>query len=191
MGATMLTLATWSCVNDTQKEGQTTDVTAELPSKDVVNAMNDFNLSGEMEVDGRRYEYEFAFDSDPNLPIVTTAEGFRYYDNHVKLIISQGQHVVVERTFTKEAFRELVSARDFQHSVLAGFNRNYMREDRHDAFYFVAVVGDPDESGDISHTIGITIDTHGGIATELIHNVDTDTPPSTDDASADPDEDAA
>ena len=158
---------------------------------DGINTMSDFNLDGDVEVDGRKYTYEFAFRSDESLPVVTNAEGFRYHDNRVKLLISQGQQVVYEHTFTKESFRDLVPAKDYQRSVLAGFNRNYMKEGQHDRFYFVAVVGDPDENGDISHTIGIAVDTHGGMSTELIKNVDTDTSPTSGAANSDPDEDAA
>lgn len=175
---------------------QTSDVTKPEESEsavsiDRINTMSDFSLDGTMDVEGRNYSYEFAFRSDESLPVVTNAEGFRYYDNRVKLIISLGQQVVYEHTFTRESFRDLVPAGDYQRSVLAGFNRNYMKEGQHDRFYFVAVVGDPDENGDISHTIGIAVDTHGGVSTELIRNVDTDTPPTSGTENSDPDEDAA
>jgi len=192
IAAAMATLATLSsCNSKEEKTVATTEDQSELASKDAVNAMSDFNLEGELEVDGRKYEYEFAFEADRHLPVVTTTDGYRYYDNHVKLIISQGQRVVVEHTFTKESFESLIPARDYKHSVLAGFNRNYMKQDQHDRFYFVAVVGDPDESGDINHTVGISIDTTGGISTTLLQNVDTDTSPTSGAGNSDPDEDAA
>lgn len=154
-----------------------------------INSMNDFNLDGQVEVDGRRYDYEFAFECDKSLPVVTTADGYEYYDNQVRLIVSLGQQVIVERTFRKDAFRSLIPASDYQKSVLAGFNYNYMKSDAHDRFYFVAVVGDPDESGDINHTVGIAIDRNGEMSMSLIRNVDTDSREGT--LSIDPDEDAA
>ncbi len=167
-----------ACNSKYEKTGTgETDTQSELASKDAVNTMNDFNLDGNVEVDGRKYDYEFAFEADRHLPVVITTDGYRYYDNHVKLIISQGNHTVVEHTFTKQSFEGLIPGRDYKHSVLAGFNRNYMKQDKHDRFYFVAVVGDPDESGDINHTVGISIDTDGHISTSLLQNVDTDPTP--------------
>ena len=121
--------------------------------------------------------------------MVTTAEGYKYYDNSVKLYINRGQETVYEHTFTKEAFQSLIPAADYKRSVLAGFNFNYMQQDKHDRFYFIAVVGDPDETSDISYSVGIAIDKNGGISTSIVETIDTE--PINNNLNQDPDEDDA
>lgn len=163
-----------SCIgNTTDKSGADTIKTSQV-SKNTVNKMPEYNLEGEVVVDGEKYTYEFAFNNNTKLPVVTTDEGYKYYDNSVKLYINRGQETVYEHTFTKEAFQSLIPATDYKRSVLAGFNFNYMQQDKHDRFYFIAVVGDPDETSDISYSVGIAIDKSGGISTSIVQTVDTE-----------------
>lgn len=163
-----------SCIgNTTDKSGVDTIQTSQV-SKNTVNKMPEYNLEGEVVVDGEKYTYEFAFSNNTKLPVVTTDEGYKYYDNSVKLYINRGQETVYEHTFTKEAFQSLIPATDYKRSVLAGFNFNYMQQDKHDRFYFIAVVGDPDETSDISYSVGIAIDKSGGISTSIVQTVDTE-----------------
>ena len=171
--------------NKTASSSQDTIATSAV-SKNAVNDMAEYNLDGQIEVEGTKYTYEFAFLNDPSLTVVTTDEGFRYHDNKVELVISHGQDVVYEHTFTKESFQSLIPAADYKRSVLAGFNFNYMQQDRHDRFYFIAVVGDPDETSDISYSVGIAIDRSGGIATNIVETIDTE--PINNNLNQDPDE---
>ena len=158
-------------------------------STTAINDMTEYNLDGTIEVSGTKYDYEFAFKNDPSLPVVTTAEGYRYHDNSVLLLIHCGQETVFEHTFTKQSFSNLIPAGDYKRSVLAGFNFNYMQQDKHDRFYFIAVVGDPDETSDISYSVGIAIDRNGGISTSIVETIDTE--PINNDLNQDPDEDDA
>lgn len=178
-----------SCTgNKTAPSNQDTIVTNTV-SKNTVNDMAEYSLDGKIEVEGTQYTYEFAFQNDPSQPLVTTAEGYKYHDNAVLLVIRRGQETVYEHTFTKESFQSLIPAADYKRSVLAGFNFNYMQQDHHDRFYFIAVVGDPDETSDISYSIGIAIDRSGGIATSIVETIDTE--PINNDLNQDPDEDDA
>ena len=171
--------------NKTEKTSQDSIPTSAV-SKDAVNDMAEYSLSGEIEVEGTKYTYEFAFQNDPSLPVVTTAEGYRYHDNAVQLVISRGQETVYEHTLTKESFQSLIPAADYKRSVLAGFNFNYMQQDRHDRFYFIAVVGDPDETSDISYSVGIAIDRSGNVTTNIVETIDTE--PINDNLNQDPNE---
>jgi len=158
-------------------------------STTAINDMAEYNLEGQVEVEGVKYDYEFAFRNTTDLPVVTTSEGYRYHDNEVLLIISRGKETLYEHTFTKESFQSLIPAVDYKRSVLAGFNFNYMQQDKHDRFYFIAVVGDPDETSDISYSVGIAIDRNGGISTSIVETIDTE--PINNDLNQDPDEDDA
>ncbi len=158
-------------------------------STTAINDMAEYNLDGQVEVEGVKYDYEFAFRNATDLPVVTTSEGYRYHDNEVLLIISRGKETLYEHTFTKESFQSLIPAADYKRSVLAGFNFNYMQQDKHDRFYFIAVVGDPDETSDISYSVGIAIDRNGGISTSIVETIDTE--PINNDLNQDPDEDDA
>ena len=175
-----------SCVgNKTEKTDSDTLITSE-PKKNAVNDMAEYSLNGQIEVEGVKYDYDFAFQNNTTLPVVTTADGYRYHDNSVLLVISRGQETVYEHTFTKESFQSLIPAADYKRSVLAGFNFNYMQQDRHDRFYFIAVVGDPDETSDISYSVGIAIDRNGGISTNIVETIDTE--PINNNLNQDPDE---
>ncbi|MBO4452205.1 MAG: DUF4738 domain-containing protein [Bacteroidaceae bacterium] len=175
-----------SCVgNKTEKTDSDTLITSG-PKMSAVNDMAEYNLDGTVEVGGTKYSYEFAFQNDPSQPVVTTAEGYKYHDNAVLLVIHSGKETIYEHTFTKESFQSLIPAADYKRSVLAGFNFNYMQQDRHDRFYFIAVVGDPDETSDISYSIGIAIDLNGGISTNIVETIDTE--PINNDLNQDPNE---
>lgn len=168
-----LSLAVCSCggkpTAENENEQQSSSVAV---AEDGASNMEEYNLSGTVEVDGMRYDYEFSFNNDPTLPVVTTAEGQKYHDNNVRLIISRGNETVYDHKFTKESFVNAVPAKDFKRSVLAGFNFNYMQQDKHDRFYFIAVVGDPDETSDISHSVGIAIDKSGTMSYSAVQSID-------------------
>lgn len=174
--------------NKTAPTSQDTIVVSPV-STTAINDMAEYNLEGQVEVEGVKYDYEFAFRNVTDLPVVTTSEGYRYHDNEVLLIISRGKETLYEHTFTKESFQSLIPAVDYKRSVLAGFNFNYMQQDKHDRFYFIAVVGDPDETSDISYSVGIAIDRNGGISTSIVETIDTE--PINNDLNQDPDEDDA
>ncbi len=178
-----------SCTGNKTAPSIQDTIASSTVSKNTVNKMSEYNLDGEVVVDGIRYTFEFAFSNNTQLPVVTTAEGYKYYDNSVKLYINRGQETVYEHTFTKEAFQSLIPAADYKRSVLAGFNFNYMQQDKHDRFYFIAVVGDPDETSDISYSVGIAIDKNGGISTSIVETIDTE--PINNNLNQDPDEDDA
>ena len=175
-----------SCVGNKTEKTDSDTIEAAGPTMKAINDMAEYNLDGTVEVGGTQYTYEFAFQNDPSRPVVTTADGYRYHDNSVLLIIHSGQETIYEHTFTKESFQSLIPAADYKRSVLAGFNFNYMQQDRHDRFYFIAVVGDPDETSDISYSAGIAIDRSGGISTNIVETIDTE--PINNNLNQDPDE---
>ena len=183
------TLLLGSCAGNTSQpdENDSTAVVSKASGKPEV--MNEYRNEGDVEVGGEKFHWEFSFDNDRQLPVVTTDDGLRYYDNHVVLVITQGQATVYEHTFTKEAFRDLIPEADYRRSVLAGFNFNYMQEDRHDRFYFIAVVGDPDETVGLEHSVAINIDRSGAYSTAIVDVTDVES--NNPELNRDPDEDDA
>jgi len=178
-----------SCTGQQTSQTTSDSIPDHQLSKNDIHKMSAYYLDGEVEVDGLKYQYEIAFDNDTQQPVVTTEEGYQYYDNVVRLIISRGTATIYEHTFTKASFEQLVPAADYQRSVLAGFNFNYMQQDRHDRFYFIAVIGDPDETSDINYSVGLAIDKDGHVSKSIVHSVDTE--PMTNGLNQDPNENDA
>ncbi len=185
----LLTLLFACSGNSTRRDDSGQTNTDNIETTDTVNYMHEYNLDGTVEVGGIHYNYEFSFNNDKSLPTVTTEEGLTYYDNNVRLYITRGSERVYEHKFTKEFFRDLIPESDYKRSVLAGFNFNYMQEDSHDRFYFIAVVGDPDETSDISYSIAIAIDSKGNVTRKVVTSIDVE--PINDNLNKDPEENDA
>lgn len=182
-----------SCGGNTETTEQTDSIQSEADLMNTIQSMEEYGNNGTIEVNGSKYSYYFTFSNDQNLPVITNHEGYRYYDNQVELAIYRGtgksEDMVYSHVFTKESFKSLIPEGDYSKSALVGFNYNYMNIDKHDRFYFIAAVGDPDESSDLLHTVGISISTSGEVSTQIVTDIDTE--PISDDLNIDPSEDAA
>ena len=91
-------IAFTSCVGNKTEKNNPDTIVATGPKISAINDMTEYNLDGAIEVNGTKYDYEFAFQNDPSLPVVTTAEGYRYHDNAVLLLIHCGQQAPMGST---------------------------------------------------------------------------------------------
>lgn len=177
-----------ACTGNTEKENDSDSTYVEVDPATIIQSLEDYTLNGDIDVNGTKYTYYLTFETDKSLPVITNHEGYRYYDNKVELAIykAKSNELVYDHTFTKESFKNLVPSGNFEHLSLVGFNFNYLMDDKHDRFYFIGVVGDPDDTSDIMYSIGIAITASGEISTSIIQDIDVD--PEHNDMNVDPDE---
>lgn len=157
----------------------------------VTQALAEYSITDTVTVRGALYTYEFSFHNDKSAPVITNAEGLHYYQNDVVLTIYRGRssEEIFTHNFKKEEFKQYVPDGLYENTTIAGFNFNYMELGKHDAFHFITVVGDPDETSDIAYNIAIDISVDLNISTRIVNNIDTE--PITDDMNIDPTEDDA
>lgn len=175
--------------SNTDKDSQDSipaEITADGPQ-----ALPEYSITDTVTVRGSLYTYEFSLHNDKSAPTITNSEGINYYENDVMLTIYHGKsdEEIFTHNFRKEAFRQYLSDKEYDHITVAGFNFNYMELGKHDAFHFIIAVGDPDETTDIIHNIAIDITTDGNISTHIVNDIDTE--PISDDLNIDPSEDEA
>jgi hypothetical protein len=120
-------------------------------------SLKTFTNSDSIMVKGNKYSYVFKFTPSDSLPVITNSMNQKYYDNYVSLTISKNNRTVFNKKFTKNTFKSIIPSDFFKSSALVGFNFNYNNIDKHDAFYFIASVGDPDPSSEMNFPIDITI----------------------------------
>ena len=170
-GCVWLTIvAVCGCGGGSTPNDRTAEFDGSEQSKDSVYSVNEFDYSDTVSVRGVLYRYAFEFRNDKSLPVVTNSFGYRYYDNMVVLSIVKANagndEWRYEHTFTKESFRRLIPEGDYNGSCLLGFNFNFTKQDNHEAFHFIATVGDCDASGQFSYPMAVDITTGGEILLE-------------------------
>lgn len=69
---------------------------------------------------GREYEAHVFRTADETLPVVKNQEGQEFIDNCVRLRVSTGNRIILNRSFTKDDFASLVEDRLLKHSLLEG-----------------------------------------------------------------------
>ena len=187
----LMTAVYCQCGKRDNSQTAATDNATDVQSADVVQDLEEYDMNGQMEVNGTKYSYYFSFKNDSRLPVVTNHEGFRYHDNVVELAVYRGKSsdIVSEHRFTKESFRQFVPESEYARCVLAGFNYNYMDADRTDVFPFVATIGDADDTAGPSYIVGIRISPSGEVTMHAI--ADADFSNDRHDTNIDPDEDDA
>ncbi len=122
--------------------------------------MHPYDNSGKVTVNNTEYNYTYRFAPATDMPIVTTSANSKYHDNTLALTIKKGDETVYSHVFTKESFKRFIPEHLYPTIVLMGFNLNYNKEMKHDRFYFVASVGDPDDE-EYHIPIDVTIDRNG------------------------------
>ncbi len=120
-------------------------------------SLQTFTNSDSIIVNGIKYIYKFKFALSDSLPVITNSMNQKYYDNYVDLTIMRNNKTIFNKRFTKNTFKSIIPSKFFQTSALVGFNFNFNKMDKHDAFYFVASVGDPDPSSEMNFPIELTI----------------------------------
>ena len=155
--------------NDTKPERVVETVNKETG----IISLTDYSHEDTLSIRGTKYTYKFSFQAVDSLEHIKNTQGLEYLDNVVNLTILKGEEVVTKRTFYKSSFKSYVPSELWQNSGLVGFSFNFVRQER-DAFYFIATIGDPDETADISYPLEIRITTDGGMTINKAQNLDTE-----------------
>lgn len=69
---------------------------------------------------GKDYETRVFRSADETLPRVKDQDGQEFIDNRIRLRVSTGGRILLDRSFTKADFATLVEARMLEHSLLEG-----------------------------------------------------------------------
>ena len=137
-------------------------------------SLRELHRTDSLSVAGQTYTYQYDFVPTDSLPVVRNPQGDDYHDNKVTLVVRQGARTIVQRTFTKHDFSELVPQEFMQTSALVGFTYNYTKLDDHSALYFIATVGDPDETADMAFPIQLKVTPQGSVSMEKATGLDTE-----------------
>lgn len=172
--ALALTAILTACNSPKPEEKTEEKVTEHIDSITNIIRKEPFTNTGTVAVKDTEYSYVLQFSSCDSLPVVTNAVGQKYYDNTVTLTISKGADVFYKHTFTKSSFSGMVPSKFMETSALVGFNFNYNKEDDHSAFYFIATVGDPDDSAEMSFPLEVAIGTDKSLSIKKAENLDTE-----------------
>jgi len=155
-----------------QKAGERT-VEATDPETGITD-LRELHVQDSVRLGGHTYRYRYDFVPNDSMPVVRNPQGDDYHDNQVTLVVTQGQRTIVSRTFTKHDFSDLMPHDFISASALVGFTYNYTKADATDALYFIATVGDPDETADISFPVQLKITPTGAITHEKATGLDTE-----------------
>lgn len=166
-------MATSSCNNTTKQPVNVNEVDSTF-IEESIGILREKHIASSVTIGDKEYIYQFDFVNDKNLPIVRNPQGDDYYDNKVKLSIQHGEKEIYTRTFTKNDFASVVPEKFLKNSALVGFTYNYTKNDANDALYFIATVGDPDETADMVFSVQIRISPSGEISMEKAENLDTE-----------------
>ena len=124
---------------------------------------------------GRLYTYTYHFEPDDSLPTIVNADGQRYRDNRVQLVITAPDgSTLLDRTFTKKSFLSTLDGVDPSSSALVGFNYNLNKLEDHSGLYFIATVGDPDPTAELTSSVELTISSSGAISLSRATGLETD-----------------
>lgn len=162
-----------SCGNPAKQTAQASQ-TEEVQEEDAIGTLRELHVTNTAKVGGKDYTYEYDFVHDETLPIVRNPQGDDYYDNCVRLSIEQDGKEVLVRTFTKRDFKDVVPEQFMSASALVGFTYNYTKTDMTDALYFIATVGDPDETADMVFPVQVKVSPSGQVTLEKADNLDTE-----------------
>lgn len=136
-----------------------------------VTAMADESTERRFEWDGVYYSAAIARTADKDLPVVSDADGNRYYDNRIKLTVSGPNGTLLNRTFGKADFAEYVNARYVQPSGSALLNIVF-HEVRGGKAMFIATIGSPDERDDVYMPVELGVTKSGGVSMAKMEEIE-------------------
>ena len=160
--------------NGNKKSQAPQRVTETVDSTTGIIDLRELHITDSTKVNEKTYIYQYDFVHNDSLPIVRNPQGDDYHDNQVTLNIRQGNRTVLDRTFTKKDFNALVPADFMNTSALVGFTYDYTKQEDHTALYFIATVGDPDETADMSFPIQVKVTPDGSVSFEKATDLDTE-----------------
>ena len=158
-----------------KKQRPVIETTIETPPTETgIGRLREIHMNNKITVAKETYNYKYDFVSDESLPVVRNPQGDDYYDNKVTLSIKHGGKEIFNRTFTKNDFARLVPKQFMENSALVGFTYNYTKSETIDSLFFVATVGDPDETADMVFPIQLRISKNGQMTMEKAMGLDTE-----------------
>lgn len=118
--------------------------TQQAPAEPV--AMQDNDYVDEIDWTGKRYLIEINRRSDKELPMVSNAQGAKYYDNRFTVTVRRSDGTTFfSREFTKNDFADNVDAQFLHNNALLGI---VFEEAQDTGLLFAASIGDPDPLSD-------------------------------------------
>lgn len=162
-----------SCGNNIKQQKE--EIVADtVITENSIGTLREMHINKSITIADQKYVYKYDFVRDESLPIVRNPQGDDYYDNKVTLSIKTKGREIFSQTFTKKDFSKIVPEKFMTNSALIGFTYNYAKTDTSDALYFIATVGDPDETADMVYPIQIRITPQGNMTMEKAPNLDTE-----------------
>lgn len=115
-------LTSASCSRNKKKDPD--NYVVESIQKDVVSAaiqeLQVISASSQADFKGSTYDMKVVRRPDNTLPVVTDAQGQKYYDNTITLEISTGGKLFVNKIFNKNTFASYLDSEFIQHAILEG-----------------------------------------------------------------------
>jgi len=161
-----------SCSNSNQAEKVEGEEENDTIISNAIQSIKERKGTIEHKLGGKKYICTFKLASDTTLKVVTNPMDYQYYDNKVTLEIKSDGKSVLNASFTKNYFKEGIPEKFFKTSGLIGFTYNYDKENDPSGIHFIATIGDPDESSDISCAFDIKITANGQISYEKLKDRD-------------------
>ncbi len=183
----LIATAITACNSNNKTNAVVEEASVDSINPNAINSLSEYDNSGKHTIGNSTYQYTYSFKNDKSLDIVKNPLDYQYYDNKATLKITQGGRSIVNRTFTKADFKSMVPANFYKVSGLVGFCYNFDKEKNKDAVYFIATIGDPDQSADTTYAIEIKITSSGEISFD--HLQDRDTAPINEGMTIDPNPD--
>lgn len=164
-----------SCGSKTKNSDEEKDerIVETIDKETGIISLTNYDYSDTVRIKGTLYRYGFTFQNVDSLPHIINSQGLEYLDNMVSLTISKDSTIIARKTFLKSSFKSYIPNALWENSGLVGFSYNFIRQE-HDAFYFIATIGDPDETADISFPLELRITTDGGMTISKAQNLDTE-----------------
>lgn len=142
---------------------------------DTVVALEPLSLRSTLTLDGQCLTYEYRMQPSDSLPVITNVDGARYYDNEVLLTVWRDDSVrIFRRRFLKGDFAGCLSLSRMDRVGLVGFSYNPMKSDDTSALYFLATVGDPDETAGVNFPVEIRITPSGSLSMQQAEDIETE-----------------
>lgn len=164
-----------SCNNSENKKQDIDSIWVKPQEQETITSLDPISYRNTSMLSGHRYTYEYKMESIDTLPIIINADGAKYYDNAVNLTIWRDDTVkIFHKVFLKKNFTDYVSNQYIQKSGLVGFSYNPIKEKDQTALYFLATIGDPDESAGVNFPIEIRISTEGSISMKKAEDIETE-----------------
>ncbi len=170
--ATIALLALLFCSCEEKKETRTIITKMEKPKVSAeTKAMPEEESTKRFEWGDVYYEARLSRSADKELPIVTDADGDKYYDNAIALTIAGPSGNVVEKVFRKDDFSDYINSNYIKPSRSVLVNLIFTEIEGSNAV-FVATVGSPDVMDDEFMLVRVLVSKSGTIRMDRVEEIE-------------------